>query len=282
MRRACIFVLALITAACGQGAAGNAGGSNANIATVTPAPEKAAGTPQTVTIDSPDGVKLVGSYYEAGKPMTPALLLLHQWQSDRHSFDEFAKRMQAADFNVLAIDGRGFGESTKKADGSTVAAGRTDTDVKAMIGDVGAAFDYLAKQKNVDPKRIGIVGASYGSSLAIIYAADHPEVAAVALLSPGLNYFGNMKTEPAIKKYGERPICLVAADDDKESASAVRSLKAAGGSNIYNMNEIFKKGGHGTALFDVVGDWESPSGHALSDLLEAFFVKAPRLMYVRT
>src|SRR5262245_22155443 len=93
---------------------------------------------QTVTINSPDGVKLVGTFLDAGKPHSPALLLLHQWQSDRHSYDDFAKRMNDRGFNVLAIDGRGFGESTKKADGSVVNAGRSDDDVKAMLGDVGA------------------------------------------------------------------------------------------------------------------------------------------------
>jgi pimeloyl-ACP methyl ester carboxylesterase len=154
----------------------------------------------------------------------PSLLLLHQWQSDRHSYDEFAKRMQANGFTVLSIDGRGFGESTKKADGTNVTAGRSDADVKAMLGDVGAAIDFLKKQKNVDASKIGIVGASYGSSLAIIYAADHPDVKAVALLSPGLNYFGNMPIGPAVEKYNENDLLLIAADDDKESADAVRKL----------------------------------------------------------
>src|SRR5207249_1163508 len=112
-----------------------------------------------------------------------------------------AKRMQARGFAVLSIDGRGFGESTKRVDRSTVSAGRTDADVKAMLGDVGAACEFLSKQQNVDAGRVGIVGASYGSSLAIIYAADHQNVAAVALLSPGLNYFGNMETEPPANRF---------------------------------------------------------------------------------
>ncbi len=30
-----------------------------------------------------------------------------------------------------------------------------------MLGDVRAALDFLTKQKNVDPDRIAIVGASY-------------------------------------------------------------------------------------------------------------------------
>lgn len=246
VRKAHILALLIIAAtACGS----RPGNATSNTAPAPVASPEKIGGPQTVTIDSPDGVKLVGSLYEAGKPMSPAVLLLHQWQSDRHSFDDFAKKMQANGFNVLAIDGRGFGESTKKADGSAVAAGRTDADVKAMLGDVGAAFDFLAKNKNIDPKRIGIVGASYGSSLALIYAADHPEVAAVALLSPGLNYFGSMQTSPAMKKYGRRPVYMTAAEDDKDSAEAVKSL-GAGARDAGHVSKMYNSGaGHGTALF---------------------------------
>jgi len=212
---------------------------------------------KTVEVDSIDGTPLVGSFYAAGRPDSPAILLLHQWDSDRHSYDEFAARMQPRGFAVLAIDGRGFGESNRRANGALLAAGRTDADVKRMLGDVDAAFSYLTKQQNVDPKRVGIVGASYGSSLAVIYAADHPEVAAVALLSPGLNYFGNMQTEPAVKRFGDRPLFMTAAEDDKESADAVRSLGAA---DLSAVRKVYSSGGHGTALFQV----------GLADELERF------------
>jgi dienelactone hydrolase len=206
---------------------------------------------QKVTINSPDGVKLVGTFYPAGNPHAKAVLLLHQWQSDRHSYDDFAKQLQGKGFAVLSIDGRGFGESTRAADGTTVPAERTDAAVKAMLGDVGAAFDFLAKQQNVDAWRVGIVGASYGSSLALIYAADHPNVGAVALLSPGLNYFGNMPTEPAVKKYGGRPLLFLAAEDDKESADTVRKLDPMGQDQFRYPQKIYTTGGHGTALLTV-------------------------------
>jgi dienelactone hydrolase len=249
IRKVYILVLMFIAAAgCNSGSSNTANTTNNNGPTPVPSPEKIGG-PQSVTINSPDGVKLVGSLYEAGKPMSPALLLLHQWQSDRHPYDDFAKKMQTAGFNVLAIDGRGFGESTKKADGTVVVAGRTDADVKAMLGDVGAAFDFLTKNKNVDPKRIGIVGASYGSSLALIFAANNPNVAAVALLSPGLNYFGSMQTAPAMKKYGKRPVYMTAAEDDKDSADAVKAL-GAGATDADHIKKMYNAGaGHGTALF---------------------------------
>ena len=245
-----LSLLALLIGSCSSGA------SNSPANSVTNKVEKVLDTGpagQTVSINSPDGVVLVGTYYEAEKPGTPAILLVHQWQSDRHSWDDFAKEMQRDGFNVLAIDGRGFGESTKKTDGSSVAAGRSDDDVKGMLGDVDAAFNFLSKQKNVDPKRVGIIGASYGSSLAIIYAADHPNVAAVALMSPGTNYFGNMQTEPAVAKYGDRPLFMTAAEDDPDSFNSVTKLNESTGEPRRAVVVTVPKGGHGTALLSVDG-----------------------------
>ena len=123
------LLLALISAGCG----GTAPNTTAN--KVANSVEKVVDTAthsQTVSINSTDGVVLVGTYFEAEKPGTPALLLLHQWQSGRHTWDDFAKEMQNDGFNVLSIDGRGFGESTKRPDGASVSAERTDEAVKAM------------------------------------------------------------------------------------------------------------------------------------------------------
>jgi dienelactone hydrolase len=220
-------------------------------------------TPQTVKFTSAQNVEIIGTFYESPKANSPAVLLLHQWQSTRKSYDEFAKRLQAKGFSVLAIDGRGFGESVKTTDGTAVAPSRTNETVKGMLADVGNAFEFLAKQKNVDANKIGIVGASYGSSLAIIYGAENKQIKAVALLSPGLNYFGNMPTEPAVKTFGNRPLLLVAADDDKESADSVKKLKET---NQNCETQIYQKGGHGTGIFSAkVG---------LEDLLEQFLMKS--------
>jgi dienelactone hydrolase len=216
-------------------------------------------TPQTVKFDSADKLEIIGTFYESPQPNSPAVLLLHQWQSTRKSYDNFAKQLQTKGFGVLAIDGRGFGKSMKTTDGKTVSPSRSDDAVKAMKVDVDNAFNFLKQQKNVDAARVGIVGASYGSSLALIYAAENKEVKAVALLSPGINYFGNMPTEPAAKTFGNRPLLLVAADDDKESAETVRKLKLV--NEKYEI-QIYQKSGHGTNLFAAkVG---------LEDLLERF------------
>jgi dienelactone hydrolase len=242
-------LLSLLIGSCG----GDASSSSNSVANKVEKAIETGTSTQTVSINSPDGVVLVGTFLTANKPNSPALLLLHQWESDRHSWDDFARRLQDDGFNVLAIDGRGFGESIKRADGTSVAEGRTEADVKAMLGDVGASFDFLSRQKDVDPDRVGIIGASYGSSLALMFAAENPKVAAVALLSPGLNYFGNMQTEPAITNYRSRPVFLAAAKDDPESFNAVTRLKVLTSEPDRAMAVSVVKGGHGTALLKVDG-----------------------------
>jgi dienelactone hydrolase len=245
-----VIALVIFMSACGGAAVNNsankAANSNANVnsgPTITAA---------KVTIDSADGVKLVGTYLTAPKPNSPALLLLHQWQSDRHSYDDFAKRMHERGFAVLSIDGRGFGESTRKADGSTISAGRSDADVKAMLGDVDASLTFLKRQPNVDPSYVGVVGASYGSSLVLLYGASHPSKGVWALISPGLNYFGNMPTEPALQRFGsDCAIFMAAAKDDPESAKAVETLVSQWTFPQEMITKVIvEKGGHGTALLE--------------------------------
>src|SRR5215204_1105608 len=221
--------------------------------------------PQRVNFESADKVQIIGTFYESPKANSPAVLMLHQWGDNRASYDEFARKIQAKCFGVLAIDGRGFGESVKTADGEKVGTVRGDETVRGMKADVQGAFEFLTKQKNVDANKIGVVGASYGSSLAMIYGAENKQVKAVALLSPGLNYFGNLPIEDAVKNYGDRHLLLVGAMDDQNSAETVKRLKESVPNEKYE-TEIYPRGGHGTGLFAAkVG---------LEDLLEQFLTKS--------
>lgn len=135
-----------------------------------------------------------------------------------------------------------------------------------MLGDVDAAITFLQKQQNVDPTRIGMVGASYGSSLAIIYAADHPDIRVVALLSPGLNYFGNMPTRPAVEKYGTRDLVMIAASGDAESAKALDGLTI--GTPRHGFMKLPVGSYHGTDLFKYRDKTDGPP--VVEDGLESF------------
>jgi len=217
---------------------------------------------EPINFDAPDGVRIVGTFYGASVENSPAVLMLHQYGGSRASYKDLARQFQASGIAVLAIDGRGFGESIKKADGSKVSANQSSEAVNGMKSDVAAAVKFLGEQKNVGKNRVGIVGASYGSSLALLHAADDPEIKAVALLSPGTNYFGVLPTEPAVEKYGAHPVLIVAAEDDEESAAASRRLDRLAAGDKHQL-QIYKKGGHGTGIF--------AAGVGLEKLLLEFF-----------
>jgi dienelactone hydrolase len=259
---ALIVGTALFAGACDRSDSTN-GTTNGNTKPTNAAPPMPPGpsdpdAPQMVSFVTDDGVTIVGDLYLPEKTPAPALLALHQWNSSRASYKDFAKIMRNEGFVVLAVDGPGFGESTVGADGKA-------PQVWNLTDTIDAALDQLESQPAVDALRIGIVGASYGASNALIYGAENgADVRSVALLSVGLNYNNTLPTEPAMKKYGDRPLLMVAAKDDAESASATEKLAALARSDKHEV-KIYDAGGHGTDLLAT-----SVGG---IDLVKSFFVR---------
>ena len=56
-------------------------------------------------------------YVEWGSPGTPALVLLHGFQSNAHTWDTFSQAM-ADTYHVLALDQRGHGDTSWAPDGN--------------------------------------------------------------------------------------------------------------------------------------------------------------------
>src|SRR5216684_5913305 len=66
--------------------------------------------PHVVDLKSADGTLLKATYFPAGKP-GPGMLLFHQNNRTRASWDDVARQLAAAGINTLTVDGRGHGES---------------------------------------------------------------------------------------------------------------------------------------------------------------------------
>jgi dienelactone hydrolase len=135
-----------------------------------------------VTIQS-DGWTLVGDFHESGRTgRAPAVLLLHGAARDRRAYitlaDELAKRGIAS----LRIDLRGEGESTNR--GRFVPGRRSDI-LDGTDRDVAAALRWLRVHRDVDPVRIGVLGASYSGEAMAIAARQGSPAAAYVALSPG-------------------------------------------------------------------------------------------------
>lgn len=179
------------------------------------------GRPQRVSFRTDDGVTIAATWYEPSSRPAPAVVLVHMLQRNRRDWDGLASRLANAGIGALAIDLRGHGESSPAA--AAEASGYAD-----LVQDVRAARRFLGSRPDVIPSRIGIAGASLGANLAALAAADGA-FASVALLSPSLDYRG-LRIEAAVRKYGSRPMLLVASDDDPYARRSALDLQKTGAS----------------------------------------------------
>jgi alpha-beta hydrolase superfamily lysophospholipase len=146
----------------------------------------------------------------------------------------FATYLREIGYAPMTLDLRGHGESTGELDWSS------------MPDDVLMAWNALTAQSEVDPTTSAIVGAGVGADLALVTTAAEPDVFALILLSPSIDVF-DLQTDEAMVAYGERPVLIVASEDDPFSAEASLALaELAQGSQALS---FYSEAGRGTDMF---------------------------------
>ena len=155
-------------------------------------------------------------------------VLLHGLGSNKQEWLTFVEQMVKQGDGFLIYDARGHGDSTHLTNGGTV----TYTDAKTagpgslwdhMPDDLKSAVEMLKTHNTLDVHEIAVGGASLGANVALVYASQHPEVPALILLSPGLEYAG-IASEDAFRRYGTRPVFIAASPGDAYAAGSVRQL----------------------------------------------------------
>jgi dienelactone hydrolase len=175
-------------------------------------PRGAAAAVEVVQLRASDGTTLAATLYPSPRGPAPAIVLVHMLTRTRDDWRPFAERLQAAGATCLAIDLRGHGGSGGSAAPSA-----------AMALDVQAAIAWLGIRSDVASGSVGLVGASFGATPALLAAGDSQAVRAVALLSPSADYRG-VRIDGAVRKYGARPLLLVASTEDPYALRTVRAL----------------------------------------------------------
>jgi pimeloyl-ACP methyl ester carboxylesterase len=259
-----------------------------SIVTARPQQSPTSLAPRVVDLKSSDGTPLKATYRASAKP-GPGVLLLHQSNRDRKSWDGVAAHFSAAGFNTLALDLRGYGES-----------GGNGGDFKHMPEDVDRALEFLMSQPGVDAHVIGCGGAGWlGVTYCVEAARRHPqEVKSLVLISgetgrDGLQF---------LRQAAQLPEMFVFSDQDEypPTQDAMKLLYVTASSpskrlvhysaaqdapwlwyETSNPSKVPAKGAHGTDLFQphpelsgIVVQWfvttliKTP-GHAPADSLAA-------------
>jgi dienelactone hydrolase len=201
-----------------------------------------------ITIPTADLYSVAGWYFAPeGKEKAPAVILLHQRGRDKSNWGDLPEKLVHQGFAVISIDLRGHGETKGPGGSNLPLESLKDSDYKAMLNDVAAAHQYLLKQKGVDGDRVGIIGASIGANLGIMYCAGDRRVRTVVALSPGLDYKG-LKPLDYMQAVDKRPLYLIAAEDDSVSVEAAEQLCQAGTVDGPKSVRLFDGKDHGSDI----------------------------------
>lgn len=190
-------------------------------ATTAPAPRPHELEGQDVELKTPDGWTLKAKYHPARADQR-TLILIHGKGQRKEIWYYLARNLEKTGFGYLAPDLRGHGQSVVGPDGKPASykqfkAKGPDNDYPKLALDVQAAVEYL-KSLGVSEANIGLIGTDLGGVIAIRYAAVHPAIPYVVMLSPAMEY-QDVTSVNAIRQYKDRPILMIYSELDKRAAS---------------------------------------------------------------
>lgn len=191
---------------------------------------------ETIALRASDGTALSAAWHAPAHP-APAVLLVHMLTRTHAEWDLTAEALNVSGFGVLAIDLRGHGAS----EGSSGA-------LAPMQQDVQAGLDWLKTRPDVVSGRLGIAGASLGTTLTVLVAAADSTVRSIALLSPASEYRG-LRCEPAMRRYAERggAMMLVASTGDPYALRTAHHFESMG-TGPRDLRVVDGINAHGTTL----------------------------------
>jgi len=201
-----------------------------------------------IFIITSDKVNISANLYTANNPIGWCVLI-HMMPAVKESWRDFAIELQKHNYESLAIDLRGHGESDG---GPNDYLDFSDEEHQKSILDLSVAVDYLIKERGATPDKIILIGASIGANLALQYIKEHPEFKTAVLFSPGLNYKG-IETEPMVKNLkSEQKVFFISSKDDERSggnnAEMNQKLFDLTSAEVKKQIKIYETGGHGTDI----------------------------------
>ncbi len=216
-------------------------------------------TVRTMRITTADNVVIMGSYYAVPEDNAPAVVLLHGYRQHRATWLDFARALQKRGIASLAVDLRGHGDSNRRLTqyGPQLIdlAKFRPQDYQDMLMDIESAVGWLEKQPGINANRIAMVGASISANLAIRYAAINTDLAALVLLSPGLNNASELRTDDVFAQLGHIPLRLAVSRNDDfyyNSARRLMVIRAETGHSKPEELLVFTGNRHGTDLLIAV------------------------------
>lgn len=182
------------------------------------------------SVTTSDNKSIDITYYPSAAEKAPAVILIPDTRCDRSAFRKLPSLLQKSGFAVVAMDLRYK---------SLIAGGRSreeqirtlqSQDLYAPVTyDVKSVIDYVSQKKEVDPTRIALLGASFGSRVAIHGGVQYKTAALILVSLSGNEALPGKAVQQLLEEYDGRPILLMTSEKDWGN-----NYKAAQDNKIYS------------------------------------------------
>ncbi len=169
------------------------------------------GRTREVTIETEDGWVL---YAKLGLPdgiaegqTVPGLILLPTALTDRKIYHNLESLLLRNNIAFLNLEYRGIGKSVNK--GAYI--DQTLSEIMRGRRDIQDGYQLLSSQKEVDPDRIGVIGALLAANYALYGARANPKLKAIGMLDPVIWAWGEQDDRETLDAINQ-PVLLVTGD----------------------------------------------------------------------
>ena len=154
-----------------------------DIEDLSPPQDREGVTVRDIAYASPRGGKVTAYLVApAGSGPFAGVLYLHPGQGDRSTFLDEAIAIAKLGAVALSVDGTGTRPPKFRLPSPRTAGGRLARWTQAIV-DLQRGLDLLASRLDVDSKRLGYVGHSYGATLGGVLAGIETRVVAYVLMA---------------------------------------------------------------------------------------------------
>lgn len=184
------------------------------------------------------------------------VIYLHEYREDQSSWWPYARQIRAYRASALTFDFRGHGDSEGDPD-----------DVESMLNDVRAAIAFAQERRY---QKVMLVGAGMGGAIAIVAAAEYPNVTVIGFSVPSeFDVFTPLLVAPEVRDR----ISIVASRDDLSAAYSLLQFREEGGLEPEQAVE-YPGGSHGVDMLS--GRAGADVRKRFDNLLTTFWGPAPQ------
>ncbi|MFC1755037.1 alpha/beta hydrolase, partial [Thermoproteota archaeon] len=176
---------------------------------ITPSQEKPYFS-EDISFSASDGITISATWYTPKETESPfkTVILIHQYDGDRHEWDPFITDFINRGYATLAYDIRGFGKSENVP--------KSDEYYDTLLADVEGVIAYLNSRIDVNSDRIGVVGAQLGGTIAYSASGYLDEVKVSVAISPASD-IGSLIIGEGVDNFNPHSILFQFLDTERTS-----------------------------------------------------------------